>query len=84
MAATLLLSSSGRADGGRKIAKNSVSKEKTEAVKDVSVIYCLSPNSTCFISPTGACVSCLFQHAKLFVLRKMLSGGDGGQSLVYT
>ena len=27
-----------------------------EAVKDVTVIYCLSPNSNCFISPAGMCL----------------------------
>lgn len=53
MAATLLLSSSGR-DGGMTTAKNSASQKETEAVKDVTVTVSLNSNS--FIFPAGMCL----------------------------
>ena len=72
MAATLLLSRGGREDGGREGGREEDCQElciKGEnrggrareregggAVKDVTVIYCLSPNSNCFISPAGMCL----------------------------
>lgn len=77
MAATLLLSGSERKDGGRMTAENSVSRKTTDGERhsrgsercDYYTVHCLSPNSSCFISPAGMCLvlSVLFQHAKLFV-----------------
>lgn len=65
MTATVLLSHKGRDDGGReggRLPRTVYQRRKLrecdrgEAAKDVPVTYRLSPNSNCFISPTGMCL----------------------------
>lgn len=62
MAASLLLSSSGREDGGMKAAKNSVSEEKTGEAVLYTVCDCFIPTAGIYLVQ-----SVFFQHGKQFV-----------------